>query len=309
MFLKQVLGMRGDVKALFLKDQLALLKDIVKAYLIRIPFQNVTNMGQLRPVDRGRVNMRDFAVANFTGVGGLCGHNNVFMKYMLETIGYDVDILSGTVLRSKVPGAHIVTLVRIPPHKIGRGKEKRYIVDVGCATAIHEPILLDELPYQGRAGGLNYRYQWMDGMQKTMQRINEAGDAIGGPKPSDFINPMNNEIHMSPSNIPYVKQRLDLIFLDPFSHPVHQTLFAFRYLSIGKNDFEGVCIAGTKVIKFTKETRTVENYESYSNMGPVVKQYFPMFSKASIDTALSMFAIPFEEALKLPSLLSPSHSK
>jgi len=119
--------------------------------------------------------------SNFDGVGGLCGHLNVFMKYQLESIGYDTALVSGSFVRTKIAESHCIFTLKIPSHAL-KGKydgDRTYLVDLGCGIPLHEPICLEELPYRSRAGGFDFYYHLKsDGI---LERVHELGDCILGP--------------------------------------------------------------------------------------------------------------------------------
>lgn len=107
------------------------------------------------------------------------------MKYQLESLGYRTDIMGGCFVRSGIPLSHCILKLTMPGHvlkdpsKPGEAlKDKTYLIDVGCGIPLHNPICIEDLPYFGRAGGFDYRYERVD--ENTMQRINIGGDALIG---------------------------------------------------------------------------------------------------------------------------------
>lgn len=122
--------------------------------------------------------------ANLSGGGGLCGHNNVFLKYQLEALGYDVELISGCFVRTGIPLSHQLIKLRIPnrvskePGKSTSEGFKTYLIDAGCGIPLHEPVCVDDLPYKGVAGGFQFQYEKID--DNSIQRINQGGDAIIG---------------------------------------------------------------------------------------------------------------------------------
>jgi len=304
MFFKQILGI-DNVKSRFLQSQYQLLRDVVQAYVIRMPFQLVTGIGRFRPVDRKSLNVtwESITLPNFRGCGGGCAQSNIFLKLQLESIGYKINQVQATFDRTGIPLAHNLSVVQIP-HK---GTLKDYLIDVGAGICVHEPVPLDELPYEGRAGGFTYRYEWVDPVEKkAVRRSNVGGDPVLGKKTSEFHNPNNYTTYLRPSNFVEVKHTVEAVLKDLSSTFLHRGLYLFRYLSIGEDDFEAITIYGKDVIKITKETTTViESYSSYMDMAPAVLKYFPMISQDDVKIALEHFSLPLEEAAKLPSTLPP----
>jgi len=280
---------------------LGFLQQVIKQYVIRFPFQNITVFG-VPPVDRVRpITMREIMTANFRGGGGACAHNNVFLKQQLESIGYHIQQIQGSFLRTSVPLSHNLCLVTIPA-RLSKGtarKDKNYLLDVGCGIALHELIPLDELPFRGRAGGFDFEYNWVD--DTTIQRVHIGGDPVLGPKPLDFINPNNYTIDLKPVTFKDTQRRGELVYRDLTSTFLHRGIYCFRYISIGPDDFQAVCIFGTQLIHFTKETRTVKQYSNYKEMEPLIQEHFPMICPLETGNAVNIFSLPLEEAVKLPS--------
>lgn len=120
------------------------------------------------------------------GEGGLCGHLNNHLSLQLQSFGFETELLAGCFRRTGIPNSHYLVKLKIPGYAVKNSelkptdprKDKFYLLDVGCGIPLHEPIDLDKLPYYGKAGGLQYRYEKLD--DQTIQRVNECGDAILG---------------------------------------------------------------------------------------------------------------------------------
>lgn len=107
-----------------------MLCDIVKAHLIKVPFENISKLLYKK---QGMNNIPDFSTFlkgiekyNF---GGTCYSNNYYFYLLLKHIGFDVR-LCGADMRN--PDVHIISMVNID------GKE--YIVDGGYAAPFLEPL-------------------------------------------------------------------------------------------------------------------------------------------------------------------------
>ncbi|ODN00953.1 Arylamine N-acetyltransferase 1 [Orchesella cincta] len=306
MFIKHYFNI-ANPKELFIKDRLNLLKQLVKASVTRMPFQNLTSFGAFLPCDRATPQFKEVLRSGVKGEGGLCGHLNNFMILHLETLGFDVDRLSGCFRRTGVPMSHQLIKVRIPGHvskepvtnPMEKREDRTYIVDVGSGIPLHEPICIEKLPYYGRAGGLNFRYERVD--ENTLQRVNENGDAIMGNKPSSFMSPQDYTIDLAPRKYSEFNGPVHAIYSNPRSVFLHQGIYCFRYLNFTEDDFEMVCVRGKELILITKETRQVQSFSSYEELKPSLYKYFPMINTNDVELTVKHFSIPFEEAIKMPS--------
>jgi len=107
--------------------------EIVKAYLIRIPFENISKLllkihGQnyIPPLAEY---LRGIELYNF---GGTCYANNYYLFLLLEYLGYDVKLCGADM---KNPDVHLISIVTI------NGLE--YIVDCGYAAPFFKPLPRD----------------------------------------------------------------------------------------------------------------------------------------------------------------------
>ena len=126
---------------------LAGLREIVRRHLCRVPFENVSKLLLVGREGTGR----EIALGEFLdgiehyNLGGTCYTSNPFLASLLQTLGYDADLLGADMTR---PNVHTSIRVRIGPDE--------YHVDVGYASPFREPIPLDRLPHEIAHGP--YRY-------------------------------------------------------------------------------------------------------------------------------------------------------
>ncbi|CAL8071752.1 unnamed protein product [Orchesella dallaii] len=294
-------------KELFIKDRLSLLRQLIKASVVNMPFQNLTSFGAFLPCERPTPQFKEMLASGIRGEGGLCGHLNNFLNLHLQTLGFDIDHLAGCFRRTGVPNSHQLIKVRIPGYALKypvanpmeSRENKTFIVDVGCGIPLHEPICVENLPYTGRAGGLEFRYERVD--ENTLQRVNINGDAIMGKMPSSYISPQDYTIDLTPRKYADFHGPGHAIYSNPRSVFLHQGIYCFRYLDITEDDFEMVCVRGKELIFITKETRTAQSFSSYAELKPSLLKYFPMISTNDVELTVKHFSIPFEEALKMSS--------
>jgi N-hydroxyarylamine O-acetyltransferase len=115
------------------KPSFELLGRIVKAHLIRIPFENISKLLYKK---QGMNYIPDLSIYldgiekyNF---GGTCYTNNYYLYLLLEHLGFDVRLCGADM---KNPDVHLVNIVRIDEHE--------YIVDGGYAAPFLTPLPRD----------------------------------------------------------------------------------------------------------------------------------------------------------------------
>ena len=112
---------------------LELLKKIVKAHLIRIPFENVSKLFYkhqgMDDIPNFSQYLEGIEKHNF---GGTCYSSNYYLYLLLKHLGYDIKLCGADM---KNPDVHLISIVRIDGHE--------YIVDGGYAAPFLEPLPRD----------------------------------------------------------------------------------------------------------------------------------------------------------------------
>jgi len=109
---------------------LELLNKIVKAHLIKVPFENVS---KLYYKHQGMDDIPNFS-QYLEGIekynfGGTCYSNNYYLYLLLEHLGYDIKLCGADM---KNPDVHLISMVRI--------EECEFIVDGGYGAPFLEPL-------------------------------------------------------------------------------------------------------------------------------------------------------------------------
>jgi len=115
------------------EPSLALLKKIVKAHLIKVPFENIS---KLYYKQQGKnyfpelpQYLDDIDMHNF---GGTCYANNYYLYLLLEHLGFDIK-LCGADMRQ--PDVHVISMVDI--------NRREFVVDCGYAAPFLSPLPAD----------------------------------------------------------------------------------------------------------------------------------------------------------------------
>jgi arylamine N-acetyltransferase len=110
-----------------------LLEKIVRAHLIRVPFENISKLIFKKNGICDIPDISTFLIGiekyNF---GGTCYANNYYLYLLLEHLGFDI-ILCGADMKER--DVHIVSIVSI--------EEREFIVDVGYAAPFYQPLARD----------------------------------------------------------------------------------------------------------------------------------------------------------------------
>ena len=109
------------------------LREIVRAHLCRVPFENVSKLYFKKQGMVGLPSLQQFLDGiekhNF---GGTCYANNFHLNRLLAYLGFDV-MLCGADM--KQPDVHLVSIVKV--------EEREYLVDAGYAAPFLEPLPRD----------------------------------------------------------------------------------------------------------------------------------------------------------------------
>ncbi|XP_002735022.1 uncharacterized protein LOC100375173 [Saccoglossus kowalevskii] len=132
-FIEDTLEIKDPLKQ-FDVNRLVLLNNIIRAIQNNIPFQNITLLC-LQKNDRRAPTMEEIKRDGLSLVGGICSVNNVFVKCLLETIGFNIDYVSATVTH---PDNHFLCIASNVMHQ-----GDKYMVEVGCGYPTFEAIPLD----------------------------------------------------------------------------------------------------------------------------------------------------------------------
>ena len=116
------------------KPSLDHLRRLVRAQLIRVPFENISKLFLKKT--RGAAFIPSLeehlnGIENFN-FGGTCYANNPYFAELLRHCGYEVDLCGADMTR---PDVHVVSMVRLDGCQ--------YLVDVGYGAPFFEPMALD----------------------------------------------------------------------------------------------------------------------------------------------------------------------
>ncbi|MBT8377982.1 MAG: arylamine N-acetyltransferase [Ignavibacteria bacterium] len=109
------------------------LRKIVKAHLIKIPFENISKL----LLKKHRINYIPSLSEYLNGIeqynfGGTCYANNYYLNLLLKFLGYNIKLCGADM---KNPDVHLISIVTID--------NKEFIVDCGYAAPLFNPLPRD----------------------------------------------------------------------------------------------------------------------------------------------------------------------
>ena len=115
------------------KPGLQALKEIIKAHLIKIPFENISKLFYYKNYKMKTIPDFDLYIDGIVknNFGGTCYSNNFYLNKLLDHLGYNVRLCGADMMN---PDVHIANIVTI------NGKE--FLVDAGYAAPFLTPLPL-----------------------------------------------------------------------------------------------------------------------------------------------------------------------
>lgn len=123
------------------------LQSLVRAHVLRVPFENVSKLLLFAREGAGRpVRLREFLDGlEHADLGGTCYSSNPFFCELLQWLGYEATLLGADMHEPNVHTSIRVSLAGTAYH-----------IDVGYAGPFTGPIPLDRLPYEIASGHDRY---------------------------------------------------------------------------------------------------------------------------------------------------------
>jgi arylamine N-acetyltransferase len=163
------------------------LRALVRAHLLRVPFENVSKLLLFGREGGGRF----FTLPEFLDgieqyeLGGTCYGANPFLADLLRALGYETDLHGANM----PPRLNVHTSLRV------RIDSRAYHVDVGYGGPFREPISLDRLPFEMVEGAHRYvldRDPRGEGFEMSVFTGEERVHGYivhGPPRPLEFFTP------------------------------------------------------------------------------------------------------------------------
>ena len=164
-FVENVLGI-GNPEVKLSGDKWTFLSKLVHSYVERIPFQNVLLLARAYKRENHVPLWPEIKQDMFSGCGGICFTLGVFMKVLLQTLGYDVYFVACNIMN---PSDHVSTVVRHLSHE---GSE--HLIDLnGYPNFVIFPLDFTETSPVYNLSFSTHYFKRVG--EKTIQRCNVKG--------------------------------------------------------------------------------------------------------------------------------------
>ena len=258
-------------------DRLAFLNKIVQVFHSVIPFQNI-NLLSLDEGHRRIPTWKEVKAAVMQGYGGLCYMGSVFLKQLLEALGYDAYLVSCSIF---YPDNHIATIVQ---HLTKHGS--KHIVDFNGYPNF-EVIPLD---FEGESPIYNHsylEYKFVHGdnsdMVLRLHRKGENRPTIPGKELIIDGWRCVCEIDLTPRELSYFNQPLH----DVYTVPGKNSPFLISFRAVLFKDQRLVAVKDTCLL-LEKDDHSIEErcLMSREEMMGTVRRYFPQFPTENVMYAI-----------------------
>ena len=273
-FVEDVLKLSSPLSKL--KENKALfLNEIIKAFL-SVPFQNIHLLCEPE-AERHVPTWEESKDSVMRGYGGICYSQCLFMKYLLEALGYNVYFAACNIFG--FTGNHITTIVR------GLSSPGSHHIVDNSAFPTFEAIPLDfevESPIYHHSY-LEYKFLKRDGQILRMHRKGEHTPTIpGGERIIDGWRRIF-EFELTPRDLSHVEHSMRVVYTEPGQNsPFLKTFHAVVY-----KDLKLIAIKDDLLMLENDEQKlVVTKMQTREEMVSTVKQYFPVFTVNEITKAM-----------------------
>ncbi|XP_015595606.1 uncharacterized protein LOC107267918 [Cephus cinctus] len=259
----------------YVSEKVTLLQKIVRAFSEKLPFQNISvsilDAGARFPTEENVISVGKSLS------GGVCIHNNWFMKILLQALGYNVYFVAGysTESQKKTLGSHIGIVV-----KNLTNANDLHLIDVGSRYPLFKPVPLNSLPYEATDVTLTYRFVEENGQ---WHREHKNGTFSKYTRYITYDKSLRSSVNDFRIAMEEVLQENWLI----------GTVLAVRYLQPNSKDIPGVPDFHPQydyMAEYSNRTITFENSTGYKYTERVgsdqieftVRQYFPSIPKEDV---------------------------
>ena len=273
-FVEDVLKLSSPLSKLR-ENRTLFLNEIIKAFL-SVPYQNIHLLCEPE-AERHVPTWEEAKDSVMRGYGGICYSQCLFMKYLLEALGYDVYFAACNIFG--FTGNHITTIVR------GLSSPGSHHIVDNSAFPTFEAIPLDfevESPIYHHSY-LEYKFLKRDGQILRMHRKGEHTPTIpGGERIIDGWRRIF-EFELTPRDLSHVEHSMRVVYTEPGQNsPFLKTFHAVVY-----KDLKLIAIKDDLLMLENDEQKlVVTKMQTREEMVSTVKQYFPMFTVNEITKAI-----------------------
>ena len=221
------------------------LRQLHRCHLQRVPFENLDILLGTS-IELDLESSFDKIVNRHRG--GFCYELNGLFGWLLESIGFDVGLLSACVYNNGVVGAkfaHLMLLVRLNEH---------YIADIGFGDSFSEPMPLDP-DISNIEANADYRLQ-IDASQYVLQRRTQAGWE------PQYVFDLS------------VRQLDDFQTMCHYQQKSAESHFTQGIICSLATDHGRITVSGNQLINTTKSQREVTDILTSNELGELLSRHF-----------------------------------
>ncbi|XP_078695088.1 arylamine N-acetyltransferase, pineal gland isozyme NAT-3-like [Branchiostoma floridae x Branchiostoma belcheri] len=264
----------ADVERRLRDDKLGLLNDTIRSYHNSVPFQNLT-LFSAEEKDRAAPTPEQVKQDVLSGKGGLCMTQNFFVFYLLQSLEYDVFLISSNV---SYPKNHVIVGARNVAEK-----DDVYLVEVGCGFPTFQAIPLnfqEESPVYQHSF-LEYRFVKKGEMIERQQRRGDIRPLAPGQQPGTWRR--YYDFTLEPRDEEFFREPMHTVCTVPGTSPFLQSL---RIITFQKDRLRAIkdwSLLEEQEDHTLKETKI----HSMSEMMGIIKELVDKIDQATVSKALS----------------------
>ena len=230
------------------------------------------------PANRKRPSLTEVKEAVFSGVGGLCYTTVVFLKYLLEALGFNVHFIAGSVLSH--PDNHLGILLKDLTHQ-----GSTHLVDAnGYPTFQAIPLDFEEKSPIYNESFFEYKFMRKvnEKGQKVILRLHRRGDYYGPEGSELFKDGWRTfcEFNLTPRELSHFDAAMEKIYTIPYEgSPFLVSLRAIQFSMQSRM----VAIKDKKLL-LENEDHAVREFplKSKEEYLSTVQKYFPQLAEGIV---------------------------
>jgi arylamine N-acetyltransferase len=263
-FVEKVLGI-DTPEAKLSDDKCKFLNELVRSYVECIPFQNI-HLLAMAYNGRNHVPLwPEIKQAMVSGCGGICFTVGVFMKVLLETLGYDVYFAACDIIH---PSDHVSTVVRSLSYE---GSE--HLIDVtGYPNFVIFPLNFTETSSVYNLSFCTHYFKRIG--EKTIQRYNVKG--------MDGQERLFGTFHIQPQELQHFSLSMKNIYTNPDA-----STFLKQVMAISFHGGKCIAVRGSALLKEDDDCTLQKTIIDSKTTAEVLNKHFSQIPADIVADALA----------------------
>ncbi|XP_072018133.1 uncharacterized protein [Amphiura filiformis] len=290
-FLKYILKVTS-VQEKLTNDKAAFLDEIINIYRQKIPFQTITVISRTDE-DQHLSSMDDIKAQVLSTQGGLCYDHNIFMKHLLEALGFEVCLNACDIGLNGVR-SHVSVLVK---NLVKTGDN--YYVDVGTRDPFFQAISLDfdkESPVY-KCGFQVYKFVKESEEISWWQKVNRSYSTVSLNKKDIIFDGWKKfmTFTLEPREIEYFRDHMLKHYVTQ-NPPLPRVTLLQLMRAVAYPGQKLVAILGTTLLHENDEGKIEKTkIRSKEELVGLYGKYFPQFPADLVELAIDKMKYNFEK--------------